>query len=219
MNEAARPGRHWGWLAWVLLGLAVGLSGGFFWGSYAGACSGNDECSARWDAVGAVGTWVGGLGTIAAVLVAAQAFQVEEHARRRVERMAKADAAERDAAFLAAAQLVSMQASIGSCTGEEVTEVRVTVTNASSDTTAYRVSVNAAKIGRSFEVHRIEAGESKPFSHEMFPGSGYPSLHIPIQERPQWLVDLLEMTTVTFEMNGRWWSRTGSRPTVGVRES
>lgn len=203
-----------GWLIWGLLGLGIGLAGGIWWGSYLGACSGNDQCSARWDAVGAVGTWVGGLGTIAAVLIAVQAFEVEEHARRREERKAQAEAAKALALEQKAAQSVTMNAELGSYSDDEVYEVRVYLTNGSRKSSITDVTMDVAAIERSFEVREIPPGATQVFSHRPTDGPGFEPLLVGIDERPDLLFDLIDDSTVTFEMNERRWSRTGGQPVV-----
>ncbi|TQM63730.1 hypothetical protein [Humibacillus xanthopallidus] len=212
MSEQTRQGRHWGALTWGLLGLAVGLAAGLWWGSYAGACIGSDQCSSRWDAVGAVGTWVGGLGTIAAVLVAARAFLLEDHLRRKAEQETASQRAESAAVEFAAAQLITIEAMFGSWSAEVINEVRVQVRNATSQTPVYKVHLRVPKLGREFEVHSIEGGDVRPFSHHMYPGSGYPSIVVKDEDREEWIQQLIETCSMTFEMNDRHWSRVGTQP-------
>jgi hypothetical protein len=93
-------GRFAGHTVGALLGLAAGLSIGWLFGSLT-ACSGTG-CKANAAAIEAAGTWVGGLGTIAAVFFATNQFRAEQ--RHRVQEQMRRDAETREAKRAAAAE-------------------------------------------------------------------------------------------------------------------
>ncbi|MFC7490052.1 MULTISPECIES: hypothetical protein [unclassified Knoellia] len=199
----------------MLLGLAVGVAGGFWWGSYAGACYDDSSCTVRWDAVSAVGTWVGGLGTIAAVLVAARTFQGEEKARRRAARRAALTAAERQNEDQKNAALIRVGTSVGSYTRSHITELRFAVHNDSTENPVFKVRLQNKEWGIDAQVcHRLDAGHGNTYQVKFGFNSGRESPSVPEDDRQAWLDQILEATIMSFEMNDRVWTRRGQSPPI-----
>lgn len=73
---------HWRSAFLVFVGVVVGAAVGWWLGSWT-SCG--NACEPRVSAIEAVGTWVGGLGTVGAVGFAVIAFRAEERERRAAE--------------------------------------------------------------------------------------------------------------------------------------
>lgn len=182
----------------------------FWWGSFVGACRDDSSCAARWDGVGAVGTWVGGLGTIAAVLIAARAFQGEERARRREARRAAMSQTQRELEDRKEAELVRLETMVGGYNHEYINQMRFTVRNESNETPAFKVRIRYDPWGIDALIeHKLEAGKVTQYSVDFGGSSGRSSIAMTPAEHAIWARSILIDARLFFEMNDRQWMRIG----------
>lgn len=146
-------------------GLAVGGTVGWWIGSLAACVDAGVQCSVSVDAVAALGTWVGGLGTVAAVMFAAASFRRE----RQMERD------EREEASLRAtdhAQRVSVSVSVTDYDEVEIRQIAAVVQNPEGEyaLTDVRVAIPSAKAVLSTPF--LRPGERTTLSWEFEPPLG-----------------------------------------------
>ncbi|MFC5266263.1 hypothetical protein ACFPJ1_29465 [Kribbella qitaiheensis] len=235
MNDKLRHGgrraAEWieqfaGRTGWALLILAVGLIIGWWAGSYT-ACS-QAKCHVRVDAIEAAGTWVGGLGTMAAVLFAINAFQAEQ--RNRLEEQlrrdreehlavvaALADAQEEEHRARADAELVIIDARIRVSDASHVMGVAVVVRNHSNATSIYKLSGEIVGYGPIPPEHEVPAGRWSYPADYGSAGTATDQLPTPLagegdDARRAFEQNLRARVTITFEMNDRRWRRAGNDP-------
>lgn len=226
-DSRSRLQRHWRGLASALGGALVGLVIGFAAGGYL-ACAPSIQCEFRADLAGALGTWVGGLGTIGAVVFAIIAFRSEEASRRR-EEQARFDEAERERNVELErriaerqalqqkrelerrdANLVSIAWEFGGGVNATITELRLVVTNGASATSVHHLRGRSIDYGKIGEAHTVKAGDShrRIYKFGAFGRDGDP---IPMPDSlPTWLREYAETVTISFEMYGRRWRRKGT---------
>jgi uncharacterized membrane protein len=209
---------HWRVVLGVFAGFLAGACGGWVLGSYT-ACA-DAGCKVRVDAVEAVGTWVGGLGTIAAVLAAVVAFRGEDSARRELQaRRLDGQQAARDWER-AEAEQVRLSAQIGAimvvggirC----VTEFRVTVRNSTNESVAYKVRGGSPKWGALDPQSRLEPASAVTTRISLLGRRprGEP-LAVPA-DILDWELQMVALIAITFQMHGRQWKRTGHYPVEPV---
>lgn len=150
--------QHWRSVAFGVAGVLIGGVAGW-WAGSATACA-SEGCEANAAAIKALGTWVGGLGTVAAVAFAVVAFRSEEASRREMELRLHSTEEENEKRARNEASQVRVHILIGSTDGTGITEVRVRVSNGTNTTTAYKVEGKHQEFGRLAMVHRIDAGKS-----------------------------------------------------------
>jgi hypothetical protein len=211
-----------GWA--LLLGLAAGLSIGWLAGSFT-ACA-ETKCEANTAAIEAAGTWVGGLGTIAAVLFAVNQFRaeqrhrVEERMRREVEERqaeqaaAAADQAEEDR-VRAEADMVVIRARIRTTTGDDVTGIGVLVENQATRTSIYKLKGTVLGYGPIAEAREVLPGHSSDSTDYGRAGSSTEKLPVRLTDeaaRRAFIQSLTAVVSITFEMNDRRWRRVGNDP-------
>ncbi|WP_228941829.1 hypothetical protein [Nocardioides sp. Leaf374] len=184
--------RHAVALASLLGGLIVGGLLGWWVASYVQCSAGDSGCETNVDAVGAAGTWVGGLGTIGAVLFAVVAFRSEESARRQERQLAEVaeadrrrelEAAAEERAVLAAdreqrereraeadarmqleADAVSPFLKVGGTSSMFVSILTVGVYNANATAVAYKVKIVHPEWGPLPEMQAVAAGRRESYN-------------------------------------------------------
>lgn len=225
-------------LAWGSVGVLLGIVVGFVAGGYL-ACAPSESCEFKADLAGALGTWIGGLGTIGALVFAVVAFRNEEAARRRDEqarieaeaaRQVEAAAAreeaarEREAAAEARqrelerqtsdARRVRIGAQIGGTTGDTLTEFRAYVRNGTSTVLAHHVTGVSEEFGSLGYEHTLEPGGVLSQRFRGLTISRRPAIQLPADKdaRDEWLQEQIELVDITFEMHGKRWTRRGTGP-------
>jgi hypothetical protein len=194
-------------------GLLVGVAIGWWAGSFTACSRSTNGCETRVASIEALGTWVGGLGTVAAVMFAAVTFRNEERSRREAERRSRMTQLERERLDQDEAEQVSIRCQIGSFTAERVTEVRVHVHNGTNSTPLYKLRGRLERFGNLNTKHELEAGKTATKSFPMgYMGTTLPAVPVPLDERDEWLADLTSKVVIVFEMNGEKWMRTGNGP-------
>jgi hypothetical protein len=207
---------------WAAVGLLGGLAIGWWAGSFTTAC-GPAECHASWDAIEAIGTWVGGLGTVAAVLFAARAFTSEERQRRQEQearlqqlerrRDAKLERSEAEMKRIRAEAKLVTAAVVKDVTDVvNVRTVRVTLKNNANETPVFQVGGQLPGYGNLNTFHKVGGGQTVTLA--VFGSAmGIPKGNLPRtvtgKARAKFYADLTETLVLTYEMNGRWWTRTG----------
>lgn len=222
------------------IGLLVGGVIGFVAGGWA-SCAPSEACEFKADLAGALGTWVGGLGTIGALIFAVRAFRSEEASRRQEERdRLVAERLRREEAELARAEvqrqraeeadrdrqaadelerqanLITIRWQVGGTFGppqnRHANELRAFVLNGASTTSIHHVTGESATYGSLGSKHTVRPGESLAREYRFRPfGNDGDAVPIPADEQG-WLSSLAEEVTIEFEMNGQRWTRRGSEP-------
>lgn len=223
-------------LGWAIVALLFGLAVGWWAGSFTTACA-PAACQANVDAIEAAGTWVGGLGTVAAVLFAARVFTSEERARRdeqetRILQMQQEQDAKLEARLAAEREMNRVRAEANLIVGAvsrdvsdpvQVRSIRVTASNHANETAAFKVNAELPGYGALAMAHKVESGATESLgvfgdqfgvpTGDMF---GLKTEHlpraIPGNEREKFYADLTSTLVVTYEMNGRRWRRRGDGP-------
>ena len=134
-------GRGRAWIDHHWRSLLVGVAGVLLGGSvgwWAGSATACVRCQANAAGIEALGTWVGGLGTVAAVGFAVIAFRSEEQSRRDLERKLLTTRQEQAEHDHREAEQVSISFAVGSSAGDRATELRAQVTNHTSTTDIYQ---------------------------------------------------------------------------------
>jgi hypothetical protein len=148
---------HWRSVLFGVTGFLVGGVTGW-WAGSATACV---NCQANTAGIEALGTWVGGLGTVAAVAFAVIAFRSEEQSRRDMERQLLTNRREQDEHDRKEAQDVTISFTTGATIGgDRATELRVTVRNGTSTSDVYRLSGNHDDFGTIGFKHTLKPGET-----------------------------------------------------------
>ena len=99
---------------------------------------------------------------LAAVLIAARAFQGEERARRRELRRAVMSQAKREVEDQEEAELVRLETLVGGSSGGYITEFRFTVRNQSNETPAFKVRIGYEPWGVDELIkHKLEAAKAR----------------------------------------------------------
>lgn len=215
MAVVTRPSwlvRHWHQIVWLVGGILIGGTAGWLAGSYTTCARSQAGCEVRWESIEAAGTWVGGLGTIAAVLAAVVAFRSEEQARRDQMDQEISESRERLRIARREAGKVQVDAIVGGTAGHEITEIRVHVTNGTNTTPAFKLTGSADGLGPLRELHRLDPGEGATTSFRFGHNSGNQRIDVPMDEHQQYVADLAARVEIEFEMNGHRWKRVGSGP-------
>lgn len=233
--------RHWRELAWTGVGILIGLVAGFISGGYL-ACAPSESCEFKADLAGALGTWVGGLGTIGALVFAIIAFRSEEASRRRDEQSRiEAEAARRvEAAEVLAeaerervaqeqarrreidrdrtvANKVTTDAIINSHTANEIMMFSVIVRNRSTNTPVHGLGGELAGWGPLDYLETLAPGQSHSKVHQLGFGRSRASMPMPAPEdRVAWRDEVLQQLTISFDLNGRRWEKRGTAPAEPV---
>ncbi|MFI5732335.1 hypothetical protein ACIA49_19595 [Kribbella sp. NPDC051587] len=208
-------GRHASRLGWALLALVVGLSVGWWAGSFT-ACA-QDKCHARTDAIEALGTWVGGLGTVAAVMFAIVGYRSEERARREDEQTRIREQIARDDEKLAdqrrtEARLVAQAQDV------HLKQGPVTWSNGDGRLESILCSVTNGTAGMSiYKVRVPDDGALVTSSPVLAAGEATDSFKVPNDVGDEVTAEgLLSKVTFSFVMEGRSFRRVGRERTALV---
>jgi hypothetical protein len=210
-DRIAWLGRHATPLAWATVALLLGTALGW-WAESFTACARGGSCAARVDAIEAVGTWVAGLGTVAAVLYAAMAFRSEEQSRRDMELRLIASQKDQEHLDRCEAMQVAITGQIGSWAEAMVTEFRLHVYNGANRASIFKLRGNCPTFGPLVGAHELKPGGTVTTSIRMGPGTSSQPIGIPIGERDEYVAQRVAETTIMFEMRGHQWQRTGTGP-------
>jgi hypothetical protein len=208
---------HWRVVLGVFGGLLAGAVIGWVLGSYS-ACR-DSGCKVRVDSVEAIGTWVGGLGTIAAVLAAVVAFRSEEAARRAQELRLMLTRVEQEQQDRLQVEQVLPRARVRMTVGDSgeryVLNFDLGVVNNTNTTNAYKVRWESARYGKFRE--RPKLAPSEHWKERITLGGESPSGPRPRRmpapaNLDAWEADMVTDVTIEFEMNGQRWRRIGFQP-------
>ncbi|TCC08531.1 hypothetical protein [Kribbella soli] len=216
-----------GKLGWAMVALSIGLTTGWWAGAFTTAC-GPADCHANWDAIEAIGTWVGGIGTVAAVLFAVRAFRSEEAARRdeqatRVVQMQREQDAEFEKRLAAARDLDRIHTEANMVFGVvtayvgnrvEIQCIRVSIRNGANETETFKMSGELPGYGQTRLVHSLAGGQSEQlaaFGQPLGTPTDQLPKAVPEADRARFYEELTAALTITFDMNGRSWRRVGRR--------
>lgn len=195
--------RHKTAVATGLVCLAVGVALGWIAGSYT-VCN-DTGCQKNVDAIEAAGTWAGGLGTMAAVIIAAAALRSDERIREQED-------AEDEAFELAEAGRVRINMPSASRQDVYITGISMSVTNRTYEFAVFDLKADVEGYGEFSRPHELPRGDS--VNHEF----GWPrqaSLQIVAptnEEEKRVLADVKAKTTITFTLANKPWRRTGDGP-------
>lgn len=212
---------HWRGVGLVWAGLVVGGTIGWWAGSFTACASGG--CQVRVDSIGALGTWVGGLGTIAAVLAAVVAFKGEEDARREeIARLGRTRREQMDRDEEEANRIV-VSAQINSTAVysqvRSVTEFTIAVANNARTSTAHDLTAFSSEWGQIARGCRLDSN-ARPVSKHVRLGSDRgnqrPEPFPEPQDHAAWSKEVVEGVTIDFEMNDQRWRRVGNTPVERV---
>jgi hypothetical protein len=223
----------------------VGLVVGFIAGGYL-ACSPASACEFKADLAGALGTWVGGLGTIGALVFAVIAFRSEEESRRRDEhariraeaaRQVEAAAARDEAARVreeraeiarreierdkSQARRVLATIQIGANSANRILTVHLDIYNGTDAIPIHKLGGTVEGLGPIEYRETLGPGEHhrQHFNRGSLSGSLDPAWQMPSEaDRPTWERDQTQKVMMSFELNGRRWKKQGARPPELVRE-
>jgi hypothetical protein len=210
--------QHWRGVGLTLAGFLAGGVTGWWAGSFT-ACA-STGCEVRVASIEALGTWLGGLGTIAAVLAAVVAFRSEESARReQIARLARTRREqegrdEEDANWVKASVSVFSHRIISDV--EQVTSFTLVVTNRALASTAQRVLAHSPKWGTFPSARQLGPDETIQKTISLSPDDR--SEHLRPFPKPSsaeydaWRADVLSSITIEFVMNGQRWRRQGEQP-------
>lgn len=219
---------HWRSAFALFVGLIVGAAVGWWLGSWTSCGS---ACEPQVSAIEAVGTWVGGLGTVGAVGFAVIAFRAEERERRaaevqrrkderkerdQVEESARIERLRREQEQVAefardekAAALVTIESNWGSHDGHHFSEIRFIKFNGVSESPAYNVDAVHDRFGPlGSRTHTLEAGKAETAALRGRPLTTNP-IAVPA-DKAAWQRAEADHVTLTFTLRGRRWQRRGS---------
>jgi hypothetical protein len=190
----------------LFVGMAIGG-----WISSWSACA-DHGCEVNAGLIEAAGTWVGGVGTIIAVYWAGATYRREQHLHDQRQAEIERTQDEQEERLQHQADQVELQITVGHLIGPIVKELRFTAKNGTNGTPLFKLRGYHEVFLDSTEIHEIRAGHDHTWSvnEPRLPNGA--KLVIPEQGRPQWLAAEVEGFVVSFEMNGRIWSRIGTNP-------
>lgn len=195
----------------LLAGIAIG-----WWAGSFTACAGKG-CEVRVDSIEALGTWVGGVGTIAALYWAGASHRQREEERREAEARAKLTAQEQQDLYESEAEEVVLSVHFGGGTAMIADLVRFRVKNNAIKTPIYKVVCVVEGWPRVAEVREIGPGALGEFEYKTSNAKGKLPAPVAAPMRVKWQDDLLAIMTVTWTMNGIRWTRTANGPVKRVQ--
>lgn len=231
--------RDWRLSAFLYAGMGLLIGGvlGFIAGGWA-SCAPGAACEFKADLAGALGTWVGGLGTIGALVFAVRAFRSEEAARRRDEQVKiEAEAARRVEAMAARAAAdrererqetelerelerdqrradkIRIDVAIMLRADDQVRGMLVRVINDNVTTPVHSLGGRFEGLGPIDHVDVLGPSEVHPKKFDVFSHRRWPELPAPSKElEDDWRAEKIEGVTVSFDLNGRRWVKRGRLP-------
>lgn len=193
----------------VLLVSAVGLlclAGGFVIGNWA-ACTG-EACSFDVDLFGALGTWIGGAGTVLALGFAGLQLSGDMEERARSRQRDEAAARKAFERAVEDAQRVRLRISMDTRTGNDSVGLGATalVVNDSNTAPAFGVLGHAHCLGQ------VRAKKIPPREHGARRSKNFNAERVPQPEGgwEAWEQQQLEQSWLEFEQNGYRWRRDGA---------
>jgi hypothetical protein len=194
-------------LGWIAIGLVPGLAAGWWAGGFA-ACAG--DCEVRVQSLEAAGTWVGGIGTILAVLAAVMAYQREEDTRREQNRLIILSREEEQQLAEDEARKVAVTCHVDEYQGDSVNVLKVEVHNQAHETPVYEIRLEYELFSDHPQLlEKLPPLDRHRFGFRWLTGGGP---KVTPDEHATWTAQQLEHVTVRFTMNGRRWKRVGSNP-------
>lgn len=210
-------GRTWVDQHWrSLLSGAIGILLGGIVGWWAGSASACERCQANTAGIEALGTWVGGIGTVAAVGFAVVAFRSEENSRRDLERRLLMTRREQDEHDRLEAEKITIRFSVRSyLAGDLATALLAQIHNGTSTTDVFKLSGKHEDFGTIGFTHKLEAGQSydQNFLFGHMNGARPDPLQLPSKDlMAAWIQDQVQKIEISFELGGKRWSRVGGNP-------
>lgn len=195
----------------VFVGLAA-LAIGWWVGGYMACVGSAGGCQVRWESVTALGTWFAGLGTIAAFVIAAQAFRADQMARDAAERRANETQADRRRRERADAERISVRITWSSSSGGIVREGHYFFHNDTANTPAYKLEVTARPPQfPAMKTAKLEASHqgTGTIQRKTFPvdGAGFA---VGSEEWSAATTSWLSQITFTYSLHEQRWRRTGN---------
>ncbi len=188
-----------------IAGLVLGLVIGAWVGSASAACFGPSQgCGVSWDAVEAIGTWVGALGGTAAVVAAVLTYWSAEKKRQddlELAHLASATAATEE---LKRASKVTVSWFVSVSRAHGVKDVAANVSNRNTSHAVHEVRVRCPDLdGLVYGTQPILPGK-----FDRTPA--IPGVPMPDGVTKQaWLAELKQNTTLTYVIDNVEWTRTG----------
>lgn len=201
-----------------LLAVSAGLAclvAGFVLGQWV-ACAG-ESCSFDVDLFGALGTWVGGIGTVLALGFAAVQLRgdIEERVADRQAEAARQREQERSA--WEQAQLVTSSVGMNSYIGTDIgTGFAASIVNGANETPVYNAVLMVPPYGL-VRAPKLESKASQTGRWNFGGNSTWPNVErAEGQQWHEWDAQVHAGCTLEFEMNGSVWRRRGSGPAERV---
>lgn len=193
--------------------LLVGLVVGFWAGGFTG-CVGKG-CEFRVDSMEALGTWVGGLGTIAAVMYAAAGLRREHETQVEAAVHVATERRRRDQVERHDAGLVTISCQIGSSIpyppNVQVNELRVIVENGANTAPLFKLRGDLPGFDALHRERRVSAGATAT-THFRKPHTMNMPFSIGSGEERRFELSRAAEVSIIFEMHDRVWSRVGDGP-------
>lgn len=204
MGVGAWFDRHSAHLGWAVTGLVIGAVVGWWAGSFT-ACVAGPACEVRVGSIEAAGTWVGGLGTVAAVLAAVAALRLDRETREAEARLASLTARQRELHLTADANRLLIQWQVNHWQGQRLLGAVLSVTNRSDETPIYRVQATSP-LGAPLRARLLKPGATEQVDVDLRNRKGpVPDL----ADKSAFETEQLAQVLVYFKMNGRYWRKGG----------
>lgn len=194
-----------GWIA-TLIGLLVGLILGVWTATSIASCAGSNACTVSWDGVSALGTWVGGLGTVVAVLVAARTFQHQQNLAEREANVQRAEALQASRALAEDAARVAVRVRPLSSSAGVLDSVLLSVENGSHGRTIFDVSVEADWLAQPWKLAVMKAKDDRTQT------VGMEEKGISMESSQRHVTEMRRTAVISFVMDGMKWRRIGDAP-------
>lgn len=199
---------------WAGFGCLVGLAIGWWAGSFTACALTEDGCEVRVQAIEALGTWVGGVGTILAVGAAILAFRSEERSRRSSERREANAKLQQSRQALENATRIVVTAKLVSYTGDDITEIVFEISNGASEVSAFDLTLTHDEYGPFPREHSLDPGRTVTRPVQFGGRHNRIVPRVPSMQRDEWLRQQLSGAKLKFKMSDVEWLREGdAQPT------
>lgn len=213
--------RHHATVLWAIGAAIVSAALGAWIGTWASCSASESGCRVRWQAVEAIGTWVGALGGILAVMAAIATYRSGEQSRLELQRRESLTERQLEAEQAVAAARVTVRASHMSSTGDLLTGLHLTVFNGNTKHSVYQVKLSmdldlfedglgARQVAVLPEI-AANGTESAPIRLGGPGARSIPPVSVPKAERSDWLRQLESSATMTYTLDDVIWERTGDQ--------
>lgn len=157
-----------------------------------------------------MGTWVGGLGTVVAVLVAARTFQHQQNLSERESLLQSAETTQALRELESDAARVGVEVRELASAAGILDSVVLTVRNGTHGRTIYDVTVHADGLARPWEVAMIEAKDTREQTVVV------EDKRIARESVDAFIREMRDGASVSFVMDAATWKRTGESSLIRV---